>query len=447
MKINYQINLCSSALHSERGNIVSQEQDKRRRAMTTYIGLYDDMETAQDVVQDLVDAGFSRENISLVANDASGEYASYVNAADEDVSSGEGAGFGAVVGGLVGLGVALIPGIGPVLAAGPLAAALMAGVGAAAGAVTGGVTAGLIDLGVPAEDAEYYAEGIRRGGILVTAHAADSSADQVQSIMESHNPIDLEERSSAWRSEGWTGFDANAQPYTASSTSTTSSTRTTPTNTTLPRTVEAGEQAKLDIVEEQLQVGKRDVERGGVRVKSYVVATPVEEQVNLREEHVTVERNPVNRPATSADLNAFQEGTIEVTEHAEEAVVAKTARVVEEVVIGKEATERTERIQDEVRRTEVEVEPIAGRAFETYDSGFRTHYNTNYGSSGRYTYDQYLPAYRYGYTLANDPRYSSSSWSSIEANARRDWESRNQGPWEDFKDAVRYAWDTITGQR
>lgn len=408
--------------------------------MTTYIGLYDDMETAQNVVQDLVDAGFSRENISLVANDATGEYATYVNADNEDVSSSEGAGFGAVVGTLVGLGVALIPGIGPVLAAGPLAAALMAGVGAAAGAVTGGVTAGLVDLGVPAEDAEYYAEGIRRGGILVTAHAADSSADEVQSIMERHHPIDLEERSSEWRNEGWSGFDASAQPYSASST------RTTPTNTTLPRTVEAGEQAKLDIVEEQLQVGKRDVERGGVRVKSYVVSTPVEESVSLREEHVTVDRHPVNRPATSADLNAFQEGTIEVTEHAEEAVVAKTARVVEEVVIGKEASQRTEQIHDEVRRTEVEVEPIAGRAFETYDSGFRTHYNTNFGS-GRYTYDQYLPAYRYGYTLANDPRYSSGSWSSIEANARRDWESRNQGPWEDFKDAVRYAWDTITGQR
>jgi uncharacterized protein (TIGR02271 family) len=316
----------------------------------------------------------------------------------------------------------------------------MAGVGAAAGAVTGGVTASLVDLGVPAEDAEYYAEGIRRGSVLVTAHAADSAADQVQSIMERHNPVDLEERSSAWREEGWKGFDASAQPYT-STTSTTNTTRTT-----LPRTVEAGEQAKLDIVQEELQVGKRDVERGGVRVKSYVVSTPVEEQVSLREEHVTVERNPVNRPATSADLNAFQEGTIEVTEHAEEAVVAKTARVVEEVVIGKEASQRTERIQDEVRRTEVEVEPIAGRAFETYDSGFRTHYNTTFGSTGR-NYDYYMPAYRYGYTLANDPRYSGSSWSSLEANARRDWETRNQGPWEDFKDAVRYGWETITGQR
>ncbi|MBC7814408.1 MAG: DUF2382 domain-containing protein [Burkholderiales bacterium] len=414
--------------------------------MTSYIGLYDDMETAQDVLQDLVDAGFSRENISIVANDANGEYANYVNAGDGDVSSGEGAGFGAVVGTLVGLGVALIPGIGPVLAAGPLAAALMAGIGAAAGAVTGGVTAGLVDLGVPSEDADYYAEGIRRGGVLVTAHAADSSAEEVQSIMERHHPIDLEERSSSWREEGWSGFDASAEPYTASSTTSKTPATRASTSTSMPHTVEAGDQAKIDIVQEELQVGKRDVERGGVRVKSYMVSTPVEESVSLREEHVTVERNPVNRPATSADLNAFVEGTIEVTEHAEEAVVAKTARVVEEVVIGKEASQRTEQIHDEVRRTEVEVEQIAGRAFETYDSGFRTHYTSNYGSSGR-TYDQYMPAYRYGYTLANDSRYSSGSWSNVEANARRDWETRNQGPWEDFKDAVRHGWETITGQR
>src|SRR5215211_4006029 len=103
----------------------------------TVVALYDDFPTARAVVEDLVEAGFPRDNISLVANDASGEYAGYLNA-DEDVTPGEGAGFGAVVGALVGLGVALIPGIGPVLAAGPLAAVVFGGLGAAAGAATGG---------------------------------------------------------------------------------------------------------------------------------------------------------------------------------------------------------------------------------------------------------------------------------------------------------------------
>jgi len=84
----------------------------------------------------------------------------------------------------------------------------------------------------------------------------------------------------------------------------------------------------------------------------------VQEQVTLREEHVTVERRPVDRPVTQADMSAFQQGTIEVTERAEQAVVAKEARVVEEVVVGKEATERTETIQDTVRRTDVDVEEL-----------------------------------------------------------------------------------------
>jgi uncharacterized protein (TIGR02271 family) len=115
----------------------------------------------------------------------------------------------------------------------------------------------------------------------------------------------------------------------------------------------------LPVIEEELSVGKRTVERGGVRVYSRVTETPVEETVQLREEHVTVERRPVNRAVTDADVSAFKEGTIEVTETAEEAVVAKQARVVEEVVVGKQVEERTETVRDTVRRTDVEVEQIA----------------------------------------------------------------------------------------
>ncbi len=178
----------------------------------TVVALYDEFDTARSAVEALVDAGFNRGDVSLVANDASGKYAEYVN--DDDVSAGEGAGFGAVVGALVGLGVALIPGIGPVLAAGPLAAALMAGIGAASGAVTGGIVAGLVDFGIPEEHAETYAEGIRRGGTLVSAHVdQDEWADRAQSILNRYNPVDIKERSGEWRSSGWTGYDASAAPY------------------------------------------------------------------------------------------------------------------------------------------------------------------------------------------------------------------------------------------
>ena len=120
-------------------------------------------------------------------------------------------------------------------------------------------------------------------------------------------------------------------------------------------------EAVIPVVEEELRVGKREVEKGGVRVTSNVTETPVEEEVRLREERINVERRPVNRPVSNAD-NAFQSGTIEVTESAEEAVVAKNARVVEEVVVNKDVQERTERVQDTLHRTDVDVEPVEGES-------------------------------------------------------------------------------------
>ena len=185
----------------------------------TIIALYDDFPTAQHVVENLAEAGFSRNDISVMANDASGNYARSTERGDmvveDDVTAGEGAGFGAVVGGLVGLGAALIPGIGPVIGAGPLAVALTAGIGAAAGAITGGITAGLIDMGVDEDDANIYAEGVRRGGTLVSLTTQDEWAERAQDIMNRHNPVDIDTRSSLWRERGWAGFDANAEPYNA----------------------------------------------------------------------------------------------------------------------------------------------------------------------------------------------------------------------------------------
>lgn len=120
-------------------------------------------------------------------------------------------------------------------------------------------------------------------------------------------------------------------------------------------------EAVLPVIEEELQVGKREVEKGGVRVTNRVTETPVEGQINLREEHVNVERHAVNRPVSDADAVAFREGTIEVSEKSEQAVVGKQARVVEEVVVGKQATERTETVRDTVKRTDVEVEDLTAR--------------------------------------------------------------------------------------
>jgi hypothetical protein len=183
----------------------------------TVTGLYDNFAAAQQAVQDLVDAGFARDNISLVANDAAGTYQnSTTTTAREDVRGNEGASFGAVTGALVGLGAMLIPGIGPVVAAGPLIAALTgAGIGAAAGAVTGGITASLVNFGFTEETAGYYAEGVRRGGTLVVVHADENRAAMAENILNRHGIVDVTARASDWQSSGWSGFDETRDAYTA----------------------------------------------------------------------------------------------------------------------------------------------------------------------------------------------------------------------------------------
>lgn len=117
----------------------------------------------------------------------------------------------------------------------------------------------------------------------------------------------------------------------------------------------------VPVVEEELRVGKRIVERGGIRVYTHVTEVPVQEQVTLREQRATVERRVVDRPVTPGDTAAFKDQTFEVREFGEEAVVAKEAHVVEEVTIGRTVEDHTETVRDTVRRSEVEVEELEER--------------------------------------------------------------------------------------
>ena len=208
----------------------------------------------------------------------------------------------------------------------------------------GGFFNALADLFMPDEDRYTYAEGIRRGGALLTASVDDALADEAIRILDDAGAVDLDTRASEWRAAGWRGYEPAAGA--GYGTTTTGATE--------------GEEA-IPVMEEQLRVGKRETGRGNVRVRSYVVERPVEEQVRLREESVRVERRPVDRPIEPGDA-AFQERTIEMTETREEAVVDKTARVTEEVVVGKDVKERTETVGDTVRKTEVEVEDEGDRA-------------------------------------------------------------------------------------
>ena len=177
----------------------------------------------------------------------------------------------------------------------------------------------------------------------VTVHATSADeAERAADLLDRYGAVDVDERASQY------GYGASA----ASASTTTDTSYVDTTNRTADTT------GAIPIIEENLNVGKRVVETGGVRLRSRIVERPVEESVRLRVEHVHVERNPVNRPATEADLNSFREGTIEATEHAEVPVVGKTARVVEEVRLDKDVTERDEVVRDTVRSTDVDVENL-----------------------------------------------------------------------------------------
>jgi hypothetical protein len=185
----------------------------------TVVGLYDDFESAEQVVRELTERGHAPQNISLIANDADRRYTQTGSeGVEQPETTGEaaakGAGWGAAMGGiaglLVGIGTFMIPGIGPVVAAGPLIATLS---GAGVGALAGGLVGSLTTAGVPDEDANIYAEGVRRGGTLVSVYTEDAAADQAADIMNRHNPVNIEERSNTWRKENWTRFNDEAEPF------------------------------------------------------------------------------------------------------------------------------------------------------------------------------------------------------------------------------------------
>ena len=367
----------------------------------TLVALYETVTTAEQVVQELIAEGFARSDIHL-ALDHTKSHAIH-NATGVQEAPYEGA----------------------------------------------HVVETLADLGVPYDEAFAYAEGVRRGGALVVVESSEERAERGMAILQRLRPVNIHERTAQWQQEGWTGAEAHAR--TAATTAT-----ATPGPQGRQSTPQRGKddtEVRIPVVEEDISISKREVERGHVRIYSRVTEHPVEEAVRLREEKVTVERRPVDRPATEADFAAAGKDVIEMTETAEEPVVSKRARVVEEVVVQKEVTEHTETVRGTERHTEVDVqrEPETATAtrhvtttqdFATYDPTFREHYTTAFAHSGA-AYAVYEPAYRYGYELGTNERYRGRDWAALEAEARRDWETRHPSTWERFKDAVRYGWNSV----
>jgi len=280
-------------------------------------------------------------------------------------------------------------------------------------------------FGFADEDERYlYDEAARRGAVALVVEFDDDdspSREKTIQILQRHNPLDLDVQAAQWRKEGWTGRGATATA-TAATPTTTQRTATAATATAgTAATAKAGEQV-IPVIQEKVEIGKRTMERsGGVRVHTRVTARPVEKQVEIRTERATVDRRPVDRPLTDAD-RAFQDRTVEVSERTEQPVVTKTARVVEEVRVGKQVEQHTQTVRDTERRTDVEVEKLNP--------------NQQPGSSAAFNADTFANE------IACDARYKGRDWNAVEPDARTAFERRYpQSRWEQFKDSIRSGYD------
>ena len=430
--------------------------------------LYKDHDTGARVVSELERSGIPQSDISIISNNDSGWFdRDGSKRIDRDADGRDdraegaatGAGIGATLGGvaglLAGLGLLAIPGIGPVVAAGWLASTAAVAV---AGGATGGLIGALTQSGVGEEEAQTYAEGVRRGGTLVTVRIPDTDRARVEAILDRYSPmdtmttgaadqvgvrsgnrivaafenadraraarkalteagfdnakmellenrsdfdnwtavkrqavpdedahlyaeglgrghsilviratggehdrvmkvlercnsIDIDDHATQWRNSGWTGIHPGKTAWDVRRQS-----------STMTAAAAGTQEQAIPVYEEELKVGKRQVEQGHVRVRVYTVEHPVQEGLTLREERVAVERLPVDRPVSKVPGDAFQERTVDVTTHREEPIIAKEARVKEEIRVRKESDQRTETIRDTVRHTEVEVEDDRAQA-------------------------------------------------------------------------------------
>jgi uncharacterized protein (TIGR02271 family) len=306
----------------------------------TVIGVFDSSREAQNAVDNLVSSGFSRNSIDVSSRSGSsyGSTSGSTTSADRD---GDGdVDFGDKVGNFF-------------------------------SSLFGG------------DEADKYSS-VAKKGCVVTVHAQSmDEAERAADILDAYGSLDVNDRAIQL---GYGSSSAGANATSGYSSDTNRLDLDRDRDLDLNRNSDLNRDRDLDmdlrnrdrdvvdsdrsipIIEENLQVGKREVNTGGVRLRSRIVERPVEEHLRLREEHVHVERTPVNRPASAADLANFQEGTIEMTEHAEQAIVNKEARIVEEVRLNKEVTERDEVIRDTVRRTDVDVENLSTTDRDRFDS-------------------------------------------------------------------------------
>ncbi|TKK69024.1 DUF2382 domain-containing protein [Ilyomonas limi] len=214
---------------------------------------------------------------------------------------------------------------------------------------------------------EYNIRNVFAGAGAVSAGAA--STDIINDDFYNHEYFNEDNlnrrRKSKYANTGDTTIDT-ARDTTRDKVTDTTDTYSTTTDTYSTNVTDRNQQSTtIPVIEENVEIGKQQVKTGGAYIKARIVEKPIEETVNLKEEHLNIDRKPVDRPANSTDFDTFKEGVIEMEERAEIPVVNKEARVVEEININKEVSERTETVRDTVRKTEVDIENLGNKA-DTY---------------------------------------------------------------------------------
>lgn len=271
---------------------------------------------------------------------------------------------------------------------------------------------------VPKPDVDIYLEGVRQGGTIITANVGDSAVERAAGIMSGYNMVNINKRATELKK----------------------------VDSKLTLSDPVKNDNVLEVVEEELEVGKEMVERGRMRIYNVVTEHEVAKNVGLRDETLKVQRRPVNR-AVKIDPDLFKERSFEMVEMDEIAKVSKTARVVEEVALGKDVSEKIETIKETLRRQDVQVEEVpAVRSFQEYDSDFRSFYKDKLANSG-VTYDTLKPSFNFGYGLATKEPFRSSPWTAVEADSRRIWEEKNPGTWDQNKAVIKYAWEKVRAAR
>jgi stress response protein YsnF len=290
------------------------------------------------------------------------------------------------------------------------------------------VGAYLRDCGFDEDIAAFYAERVRLGHNVIVFEAPqdDEHFQRVASEMRACESPEINQKLERWRQgdrnvfaeETAAGMEAGA----AEPAPTTGETRT----------VEGEE--RIPIVEERAKIGKAETERGAATIRTHVEEEPIEEEVSLREEHVEVERTPADRPVDEGE-RPFEERTIEVSERAEEPIVSKEARVVEEVTVSKQETERTARISDVLRKTVVDVETHGGLDDERILEEFRSS-----GAGGEF--EDYRMGARFGHAYGSHPELRKVEYEEAEPSLRERYEEKHgKGAFDRAGDAIKRWWN------